>query len=72
VVDFAIDVCERIVVVASLIRPVEECANIEGPVVTSVVSDTVDKNVDRLFVLPTIVVGPTDDVSKLDEILFEV
>ncbi len=70
--DFGIDVCDRIVVVASLIRSVEECVNIEGPVVTSVVSDTVDKNVDRLFVLSTIVVGPTDDVSKLDEIMFEV
>ncbi len=70
--DFGIDVWDRTVGVASLIVPVEECVNIEGPVVTSVVSDTVDKNVDRLFVLPTIVVGPTDDISKLDEILFEV
>jgi hypothetical protein len=71
-VDFGIDVCDRTVEVASFIISVEAGVNIDVPVVTSVVSDTVDKNVDRLFVLSTIVLGPTDDVSKLDEIMFEV
>jgi hypothetical protein len=71
-VEFGIDVWDRTVEAASLIISVEECVIIEGPVVTSVVSVTVDANVDRLFVLSTIVVGPTDDVSKLDEIMFEV
>jgi hypothetical protein len=71
-VDFGIDVCDRTVEVAPLIMSVGEGVNIEVPVVTSVVSDTVDKNVDRLFVLSTIVLSPTDDVSKLDEIMFEV
>ncbi len=70
--EFGIDVWDRTVEAASLIISVEECVIIEGPVVTSVVSVTVDANVDRLFVLSTIVVGPTDDVSKLDEIMFEV
>ncbi len=70
--DFGIDVCDRTVEVASFIISVEAGVNIDVPVVTSVVSDTVDKNVDRLFVLSTIVLGPTDDVSKLDEIMFEV
>jgi len=71
-VDFGIDVWDRTVVVASLIVPVEKFVNIDVPDVSSVVSDTVDKNVDRLFVLSTSVVAPTDDVSKLDEIMFEV
>jgi hypothetical protein len=71
-VDFGIDVWNRRVEVASFIISVEAGVNIDVPVVTSVVSDTVDKNVDRLFVLSTIVLGPTDDVSKLDEIMFEV
>ncbi len=70
--DFGIDVWNRRVEVASFIISVEAGVNIDVPVVTSVVSDTVDKNVDRLFVLSTIVLGPTDDVSKLDEIMFEV
>ncbi len=70
--DFGIDVWERTVEVASFIISVEAGVNIEVPVVISVVSDTVDKNVDRLFVLSTIVLGPTDDVAKLDEIMFEV
>jgi hypothetical protein len=71
-VDFGIDVCDRTVEVASFIISVEAGVNIDVPVVTSVVSDTVDKNVDRLFVLSTIVLGPTDDIAKLDEIMFEV
>ncbi len=70
--DFGIDVCDRTVEVASFIISVEAGVNIDVPVVTSVVSDTVDKNVDRLFVLSTIVLGPTDDIAKLDEIMFEV
>ncbi len=70
--DFSIDVCDRTVEVAPLIMSVGEDVNIEVPVVTSVVSDTVDKNVDRVFVLSTIVLGPADNVSKLDEIMFEV
>ncbi len=50
VVDFGIDVCDRTVEVASFIISVEAGVNIDVPVVTSVVSDTVDANVDRLFV----------------------
>jgi hypothetical protein len=71
-VEFGIDVWDRTVEAASLIISVEECVNLDVPVVTSVVSVTVDANVDRLFVFSTIVLGPTDDVSKLDEIMFEV
>jgi hypothetical protein len=71
-VEFGIDVWDRTVEVASFIISVEAGVNLDVPVVSSVVSVTVDANVARLFVLSTIVLSPTDDVSKLDEIMFEV
>ncbi len=70
--EFGIDVWDRTVEVASFIISVEAGVNLDVPVVSSVVSVTVDANVARLFVLSTIVLSPTDDVSKLDEIMFEV
>ncbi len=65
VVDFGIDVCDRTVEVASFIISVEAGVNIDVPLVTSVVSDKLDKNVDRLFVSSTIVVGPAGNVFEL-------